>query len=155
MGTLTNNLADNWGISKEFSHLGNRDARNPRQWLAQYWILKIAKCNFLLHSSEIQGALWAVRESESGEREGSPVAGRWYRRSSYMDPTKHLSDMYQYLAPSHLTLPNNQSLSWKPVKPLLVIAEVSGYPHAPTRPCSGDFRVGLSLVVLTRVHSFI
>jgi hypothetical protein len=45
---------------------------------------------------------------------------------------------------SHLTLAKTQSISLKPGKAPLVIAEASGYSNAPTRTCSGYFQVCLS-----------
>ena len=49
----------------------------------------------------------------------------------------------QLMPPPHLNLPNNRSLSQKPGKALSFIVEVSNYPNAPTRTCSGDCWVGL------------
>ena len=43
------------------------------------------------------------------------------------------------MPPSHLSLPNNQSLSYKPGKALSVVVEASGYPNARPRTWSGDF----------------
>ena len=48
------------------------------------------------------------------------------------------------MPPSHLTLAKTQSISLKPGKAPLVIAEASGYSNAPTRTCSRDFQVGFS-----------
>ena len=48
------------------------------------------------------------------------------------------------MPPPHLTLINNQKFLKNMDKAPPVIAEVSGYPNAPTRTCSGDFQVGFS-----------
>ena len=44
----------------------------------------------------------------------------------------------------HIALPNNQSISLKLCKALSIIVEAPGYPGAPTRTCSSDFRVGFN-----------
>ena len=46
------------------------------------------------------------------------------------------------MPPSHLTLPNNQSIFLKLSKASSIKAEASNYLNAPTRTCSGDCRVG-------------
>ena len=53
--------------------------------------------------------------------------------------------LHSLCPPSHMTLPNNQSLFKKSDKALSVIVEASNYPNAPTWTCSGDLRVGFQL----------
>ena len=78
-----------------------------------------------------------------------------YKRTNLLMLPASLGKLKKPMPPSHMTLQNNQSFSFKPGKALSVIVEASGYPNAPTRTCPRDLCVGFNDVVFMHVHCFI